>query len=155
MKFILSNKGRTLVRIQDGNVVTETALDDQLIEFGTAIEDGDLIRALSYLERLDSMGKSDSAGSKGLWATLARIGLDRNELRIAARAYAALGDISKVRFLMETLRTAEEVAKTISKYSSSKVLIISFCNGISGPCDSFCLMNFHSRWSTLYSFFIL
>lgn len=104
--------GRTTVRIQDGTMINEVTLDDQLIEFGTAIEDGDLIRALSYLERLDS----HSPGSaKGLWATLAHISLDANELRIASRCYAALGDISKVRFLMETVRSSEEVAKTISK----------------------------------------
>lgn len=103
--------GRTVVRVQDGNIVNEIAMDDQLIEFGTAIEDGDLVRALSYLERLDS----HSPGSaKGLWATLARISLDAVELRIASRCFAALGDIAKVRFLMETVRASEEVAKTIS-----------------------------------------
>ena len=103
--------GRTVVRIQDGNLINEIALDDQLIEFGTAIEDGDLVRALSYLEKLDS----HSPGSaKGLWSTLARISLDANELRIASRCFAALGDIAKVRFLMDTLRSSEEVSKTIS-----------------------------------------
>lgn len=102
---------RTVVRVQDGNLTAEVALDDQLIEFGTAIEDGDLIRALSYLERLD--GQSPG-GAKGLWSTLARISLDANELRIATRCYAALGDISKVRFLLETIRAAEEICKTIS-----------------------------------------
>lgn len=117
LEIIRDPLGRTVVRIQDGSVVTETALDDQLIEFGTAIEDGDLIRALSYLERLESKQSSAQSASsaKGLWATLARISLEVNELRIAARCYAALGDIAKVRFLMDTLRAAEEVAKTISK----------------------------------------
>ena len=112
--------GRTVVKIQDGNAVTETALDDQLIEFGTAVDDGDLVRALSYLERLDG---SASGGSKGLWATLARISLESNEIRIASRCYAALGDIAKVRYLMDTLRAAEEVAKTISKSFHSFSLV--------------------------------
>lgn len=112
--------GRTTVRIQDGTMINEVTLDDQLIEFGTAIEDGDLIRALSYLERLDS----HSPGSaKGLWATLAHISLDANELRIASRCYAALGDISKVRFLMETVRSSEEVAKTIKGDGFSSPLV--------------------------------
>lgn len=118
MEIVKEPGGRTVVRIQDGNFNNEIALDDQLIEFGTAIEDGDLVRALSYLERLDSQSP-DSA--KGLWGTLARISLDSNELRIASRCYAAIGDIAKVRLLMDTLRSSEEVAKTISNYTFDNV----------------------------------
>ena len=131
LEVVKDSAGRTMVRIQDGNLVTELALDDQLIEFGTAIEDGDLVRALSYLERLEHQQNKSSNGnnnSKGLWTTLARISLEADELRIAGRCYAAIGDIAKVRFLMETVRAAEEVAKTISnliKYCTiSKVLFI-------------------------------
>lgn len=113
LEVVKDPSGRTVVRIQDGNLTTEVALDDQLIEFGTAIEDGDLIRALSYLERLD--GQSPGT-AKGLWSTLARISLDTNEIRIATRCFAALSDISKVRFLMDTLRAAEEISKTISTF---------------------------------------
>ena len=131
LEVVKDSAGRTMVRIQDGNLVTELALDDQLIEFGTAIEDGDLVRALSYLERLEHQQNKSSNGnnnSKGLWTTLARISLEADELRIAGRCYAAIGDIAKVRFLMETVRAAEEVAKTISnliKYCTiSNILFI-------------------------------
>ena len=79
LEIVKDSVGRTMVRIQDGNFVTEIALDDQLIEFGTAIEDGDLVRALSYLERLENQQSKSPNGinnnSKGLWSTLARISL--------------------------------------------------------------------------------
>nr|CAH0106132.1 unnamed protein product [Daphnia galeata] len=93
--------GRTVVRIQDGTLIDEIALDDQLVEFWTAIEDGDL----------------------GLWATLARISLDAVDLGIASRCFAALGDIAKVRFLMETVRASEEVTKTIKGDGFSSPLV--------------------------------
>ena len=99
------------MRIQDGALITEENLDDQLIEFGTAIDDGDLVRALLYLEKLEWQ----SAGSgRGLWATLARLGVENNDLRVALRCYAALGDIAKVRFLDHTIRSAEEMSKDTS-----------------------------------------
>ena len=97
--------------MQDGSLISDVTLDDQLIEFGTAIEDKDLVRALSYLEKLDS---SASGSGKGLWSTLARLSLETNQLRIASRCYAALGDVAKVRFLMDTLRMAEQESHALS-----------------------------------------
>ena len=102
------------VRVQDGSLIVDVALDEQLIEFGTAIEDNDLVRALSYLEKLESSGAGAGSGGKGLWATLARLSLDANQLRIASRCYAALGDVAKVRFLIDTLRQAEDNSQTLS-----------------------------------------
>lgn len=101
------------MRIQDGSLIVDVALDEELIEFGTAIEDNDLVRALSYLEKLE--GSGTGSNGKGLWATLARLSLEANQLRIASRCYAALGDIAKVRFLIETVRLADEVSQTLSK----------------------------------------
>lgn len=98
--------------MQDGSLIVDVALDEQLIEFGTAIEDNDLVRALSYLEKLESSGTG--SGGKGLWATLARLSLEANQLRIASRCYAALGDIAKVRFLIDTLQLAEQESQTLS-----------------------------------------
>ena len=100
------------VRIQDGSLITQVRLDDQLIEFGTAVEDQDLLRALSYLEKIES-NQQDSV--KGLWNSLAVLSVEANEMRIASRCYAALGDLAKVRFLAEIIRMAEDLTKTISK----------------------------------------
>ena len=108
---VIKDAGKTTVRVQDGTIVTEIPLDDELIEFGTAIEDNDLVRALSYLEKLESQTQGSG---KGLWSTLARLSLEANELCIALRSYAALGDITKVWFLSETMRAADEVSKTLS-----------------------------------------
>jgi intraflagellar transport protein 172 len=54
---VIKDAGKTTVRVQDGTIVTEIPLDDELIEFGTAIEDNDLVRALSYLEKLESQSQ--------------------------------------------------------------------------------------------------
>lgn len=110
---VVKESGKTAVRVQDGALVTEIGLDDQLIEFGTAVEDSDWIRALSYLEKLESQSEGSA---KGLWNTLARLTVEANDLRIAARCYAALGDIAKVRFLAETIHTAEQISQTISRF---------------------------------------
>lgn len=107
------------VRIQDGSLISDLVLDDQLIEFGTAIEDSDLVRALSYLERLEHNARGSG---KGLWATLARLSVDANELHIASRCYAALGDVAKVRFLADTLKMAQQVSRTTSIYQAIKLV---------------------------------
>lgn len=42
--------GRTEVIVQDGHQELSYALDEGLIEFRTAIDDGDYLRAMDYLE---------------------------------------------------------------------------------------------------------
>lgn len=67
-------------------------LDEGLIEFGTAIDDGDFNRAIAFLESLEM-----SAETEAMWRTLAKLSLEGKQLQIAERCYAALGDVSKVR----------------------------------------------------------
>ena len=43
-------EGRTDVIVQEGHQELSYALDEGLIEFGTAIDDGDYLRAMNYLE---------------------------------------------------------------------------------------------------------
>ena len=72
-------------------------LDEELIEFGTAIDDGDLDRALDYLESLPS----GHLGAAAMWAKLAEYALEAQKLYIAIRCYGELNDISKVRYLQK------------------------------------------------------
>ena len=72
------------------------------IEFGTAVEDGDFNRAVEYLEKLEM-----TAETEAMWRTLARMSLESRHLHIAERCYAALGDVSKAKYLRETLNVAD------------------------------------------------
>ncbi|KAK4299690.1 hypothetical protein Pmani_028048 [Petrolisthes manimaculis] len=86
--------GRTEVIVQDGVQELSYALDEGLIEFGTAIDDGDFLRAMNYLETLPLTAEAET-----MWRTLARLTLEGRHLYIAERCFAALGDVSKVRYL--------------------------------------------------------
>lgn len=68
-------------------------LDSTMIEFGTAIEDLDLNRAVGFLE--DS--ERDNVDVSAMWRQLAEVALEQNQLLIAQRAYAGLKDISRVK----------------------------------------------------------
>ena len=75
------------------------------IEFGTAVEDGDFNRAVEYLEKLEM-----TAETEAMWRTLARMSLESRQLHVAERCYAALGDVSKAKYLRETLNVADVAA---------------------------------------------
>ena len=88
---------RTEIMVQEGTTATPYRLDEELIEFGTAIDDGDLNRALSYLESLPT----SHVGAEAMWSKLAKYAIDENQLAIAIRCYGQIGDIAKVRYLQK------------------------------------------------------
>ncbi|KAF3703120.1 Intraflagellar transport protein 172 -like protein [Channa argus] len=132
--------GKTDVIVMEGvNTVTYT-LDEGLIEFGTAIDDGDydsqdtnalmllvtlhlrheevekmlcdifvfglcvcIYRASAFLETLEM-----SPETEAMWKTLSKLALDARQLHIAERCFAALGDVSTVRFLHQTNQIADK-----------------------------------------------
>ncbi|XP_060552918.1 intraflagellar transport protein 172 homolog [Ruditapes philippinarum] len=98
--------GKTEVIVNEGVTTISYTLDEGLIEFGTAIDDGDLERAVAFLETLEM-----SAETEAMWKTLSKLAMEDRQLHIAERCYAALGDVAKARFMKETFRIAEEVAK--------------------------------------------
>jgi intraflagellar transport protein 172 len=89
-------EGKTEVLVQSGVDTISYALDEGLVEFGTAIEDKDYLRGLLFLENLEM-----SAETETMWKTLATLTLQERKLKIAQRCFAALGDVSKVRYLQE------------------------------------------------------
>ncbi|KAG7214317.1 hypothetical protein INR49_004455 [Caranx melampygus] len=98
--------GKTDVIVTEGvNTVTYT-LDEGLIEFGTAVDDGDYDRATAFLETLEM-----SPETEAMWKTLSRLALEARQLHIAERCFAALGDVSTVRFLHQTNQVADKVAE--------------------------------------------
>ncbi|KAJ7341442.1 hypothetical protein JRQ81_005540 [Phrynocephalus forsythii] len=100
------DNGKTEVIVTEGVNTVSYTLDEGLIEFGTAVDDGDYQRAVAFLETLEM-----SAETEAMWKTLSRLALEAKQLHIAERCFAAVGDVSKARFLHETNEIADQVAK--------------------------------------------
>ncbi|KAJ1528639.1 hypothetical protein ONE63_007034 [Megalurothrips usitatus] len=98
--------GKTEVLVLEGHSQLSYELDEGLVEFGTAVHDNDFGRAVLYLETL-----RDRAVAEGMWQNLGAIALSQNNLQVAERCYAALGDVSRTHFLRETMRISQEYAK--------------------------------------------
>ncbi|KAM6965091.1 intraflagellar transport protein 172 homolog [Aplochiton taeniatus] len=98
--------GKTEVVVTEGVSTVTYTLDEGLIEFGTAIDDEDYYRATAFLENLEM-----SPETEAMWKTLSRLSLEARQLHIAERCFAALGDVCKARFLNETNKIADQVAK--------------------------------------------
>ncbi|XP_039604872.1 intraflagellar transport protein 172 homolog [Polypterus senegalus] len=100
------SNGKTEVIVTEGVNTISYTLDEGLVEFGTAIDDGDYDRATAFLETLEM-----SAETEAMWKTLSKLSLEAKQLHIAERCFAALGDVSKVKFLNETNKIADRAAK--------------------------------------------
>ncbi|XP_064411524.1 intraflagellar transport protein 172 homolog [Latimeria chalumnae] len=100
------NNGKTEVIVTEGVNTISYTLDEGLIEFGTAIDDGDYYRAAAFLETLELTTETEA-----MWKTLSKLALESKHLHIAERCFAALGDVSKARFLRETNEIADRIAK--------------------------------------------
>ena len=73
-------EGRTEVVVNEGVGTVSYTLDEGLIEFRTAIEDGDYQRAVAFLETLEL-----SSETEAMWRTLADLSLKAKQLHIAER----------------------------------------------------------------------
>uniref|UniRef100_A0A4W5KBN0 Intraflagellar transport protein 172 homolog n=1 Tax=Hucho hucho TaxID=62062 RepID=A0A4W5KBN0_9TELE len=100
------SNGKTEVIVTEGVNTVSYTLDEGLIEFGTAIDDGDYYRATAFLETLEM-----SSETEAMWKTLSKLSLEARQLHIAERCFAALGDVSKARFLNQTNKIADQVSK--------------------------------------------
>lgn len=95
--------GKTEVLVDEGVNTMTYMLDEGLIAFGTAMEDGDMGGAAAILEALPV-----SPETSGMWKQLASAALENNDLVVSQRAAAALGDVARARFLGQTLNVAME-----------------------------------------------
>lgn len=105
--------GLTRITFAEQSGKNDIILDEGFLEFDTALSDGDLYRAVSYLEsasnkpsKVDSSNhisqiSSSSSATNSMWQRLASVALDKKNLTIAERAYAALGDITRVTYVQE------------------------------------------------------
>lgn len=74
------HNGRTEVLVQTGIDTVAFALDEGLIEFGTAIDDEDYQRALAFLETLEMTKETEA-----MWKTLAELTLSSRQLVMSER----------------------------------------------------------------------
>ncbi|CAH8646361.1 unnamed protein product [Schistosoma rodhaini] len=94
---VVRQNGRTEVLINEGVKTVAYALDDSLIEFGTAMDDGDLERAVSFLESLEVTPET-----KSMWTKLGFASLKAGNLIVSEQSFASLGCVSKSRYLRQT-----------------------------------------------------
>ncbi|XP_015430536.1 PREDICTED: intraflagellar transport protein 172 homolog [Dufourea novaeangliae] len=99
---IVREDGRTSVTVDELGGKVAYLLDEPLIEFGTALHDNDFGRALLFLEEL-----ADRPQAEAMWENVARNAMATRQLLVAARCYAALGDVACSRFLNEIVKTGE------------------------------------------------
>ena len=85
--------GRTEVIVDEGISQAVYPLDESLINFGSALEDGDYVRAVDILDGLQVTSEVDA-----MWRQLSTIAVTQGDLRIAQRCAAALGDVAMSRF---------------------------------------------------------
>ncbi|KDO34175.1 hypothetical protein SPRG_01418 [Saprolegnia parasitica CBS 223.65] len=86
--------GRTEVIVDEGMNTASYQLDESLINFGTAIDDKQLLRAMAILEPLELTPETEA-----MWTQLSAEALKGNDHRIAERCVAALGDVCRCRYL--------------------------------------------------------
>lgn len=100
---VVRGEGKTQALAHDGHATLSYELDEGLVEFGTAIHDSDYGRAVLFLESI-----GDKPEAEAMWHSLANIALGMQNLSLAERCFAALGDVSKAFYLQETARVASE-----------------------------------------------
>ncbi|CAN0392303.1 unnamed protein product, partial [Discosporangium mesarthrocarpum] len=85
-------EGRTEVVVNEGYREATYALDEALIRFGGALDDGHFDQAVAILEPLEMTPESE-----GMWQQLGRVALEQGEILVAGRCAAALGDVCRAR----------------------------------------------------------
>ncbi|RWS06825.1 Wimple/ift172-like protein [Dinothrombium tinctorium] len=102
-----------LTRVIFNGSENDFILDEVLLEFDTAIEDGDLQRAMSFLETCNMSAESDF-----MWRTLGNVALKSSNLTIAERAFAAVGDVTRASYIRECLEDPMKLALLDSDWST-------------------------------------
>ncbi|KMQ88504.1 putative intraflagellar transport protein 172 [Lasius niger] len=103
---VVREDGRTSVIVEEHGAKVPYLLDEGLIEFGTALHDNDFGRVVLFLENM-----GDSPQVETMWENVARNAMSERKIMIAARCYAAMGDVACARFLKEIAKVGEKYAE--------------------------------------------
>jgi intraflagellar transport protein 172 len=102
---IVRANGVTTVIVDEGNGPANYDLEEGLIEFGTAMEDKDYDRAADFLESMHM-----SPEIEAMWKNLSELVMQDQQYLIAERCFAALGNISKARYLRKLHKELRRLA---------------------------------------------
>jgi intraflagellar transport protein 172 len=94
VESIQRTEGKTEVIVDTGSNTYSYELQETLIEFGAALEYKGLEKAVQILEPLDMTPEIEAN-----WKTLAKLAVEQQNLYVAERCYAALGNIAKADYL--------------------------------------------------------
>lgn len=97
--------GRTEVIVDESIQSVSYALDEALVEFGTAVEGHDYYRAINMLEPLEL-----NAETEGMWLKLSEMALEDKQLTVAEQCYAAVGDMAKASYVGKIRSEAKAAA---------------------------------------------
>ena len=122
--------GKTEVLVDEGLTTASYLLDETLISFGTAMDDGDLEVACQTLESVGSRAPASSALSgsatssasasaassaqasssspevvEAMWQLLSSQAIAQGALAVASRCAIALGDVARARYLSHALKS--------------------------------------------------
>ncbi|XP_066261495.1 intraflagellar transport protein 172 homolog [Euwallacea similis] len=100
---VIRNNGKTEAVCVEGNHTFNVELDEGLVEFGTAVNDNDYSRAVLFLESMEKSAESDA-----MWHSLLSIAMKQQNLMLAERCFAAIGDVASAHFLQETIQLGQE-----------------------------------------------
>ncbi|XP_043479504.1 intraflagellar transport protein 172 homolog [Leptopilina heterotoma] len=103
---IIRENGQTQVQVEELGIKTSYLLDEGLIEFGTALHDNDFGRVVLFLEEF-----GDRPQAEAMWENVARNAMSSRNFLIAARCFAALGDVARSRFLQDVVKISEDYAQ--------------------------------------------
>ncbi|CAB3377061.1 Hypothetical predicted protein [Cloeon dipterum] len=105
---VVRDEGKTEVIVEEarGQKVAYS-LDEGMVEFGTALQDGNFERALKYLETLPTNDDTQET----MWRSLATTTLEAQQLKIAHKCYERLGNKARSMYLAKTIKIAEEFAE--------------------------------------------
>ena len=93
VESIERTEGKTEVLVDDGSSTVSYTLDEALIEFGASLEYKGLDKAIEILEPLELTPETEAN-----WKTVAKLAVEQQNLFVAERCYAALGDIPKANY---------------------------------------------------------
>lgn len=108
--------GKTEVIVDEGMHTASYQLDESLIAFGTAVDDRNLTKAMSILEPLELTPETEA-----MWQQLSQEALAHDDHRIAERCAAALGDVSRCRFLHKVNKIARQEGEDGTHHWSVRV----------------------------------
>jgi len=106
--------GKTDVIVDEGINTVTYSLDEALIAFGAALDSGELEGAADMLANLEI-----SPEAEAMWGQLSHAALAAEQLHVAERCFAAVGDAAKARYLHKVVNLMADLQAETGQVSLS------------------------------------